>query len=169
MGGYVALAIARRAKDRVLGLALFDTQAGADDDAAREKRAALAAEVESGGTDVLAREMLPRLLSSSSPDECRKDVEQMIRRASPAGAAAALRGLARRPPAFDVLKSFERNVLVVVGENDAITPPARAEEMAAAARHAQLVLVPGAGHLAHIEAKERVNAALVRFLSSVAF
>src|SRR5262249_6923787 len=92
---------------------------------------------------------------------------------SAAGVAGALVGLRDRPDATAVLKQIQVPVLVVVGRDDALTPPARSEAMAKAVRQSQthdvvLEIIDGAGHLSNLENPEAFNAALRRFLNDLA-
>ena len=78
----------------------------------------------------------------------------------------ALHGLAARPDSRPTLAEIRVPTLVLVGEEDAITPPAEAEAMASEIHGSQLVVVPRAGHLASLEQPEAVNAAVSSFLVS---
>jgi pimeloyl-ACP methyl ester carboxylesterase len=164
MGGYVALALLRRDPGRVRALVLADSQVGADDEAARARREALAEQVLLRGPDVLVESQLPRLLSASAAEATRTRVAAMIGTTSPQGAAAALRGMALRPDARDILSRFGGPLLVVVGAEDSLTPPEKARAMAALVPTATLVEIAGAGHLSNLEAPERFNQALADFL-----
>jgi len=166
MGGYAALALLRRDPGRVRGLVLADTQVGADDEAARAARETLAREVLARGTEVLVERQLPRLLHPAAPEGLRAEVAALIRRTSPAAAAAALRGMALRQDSRDILSRFGGPVLLVVGAEDVLTPPAKAREMAGLVPQAKLVEVARAGHLANLEAPEAFNRALARFLEA---
>src|SRR5206468_2588016 len=66
MGGYVALALWRKHRDVVAGLVLANTRAGADDDAAKERRAGLATRVRAEGNGFLVENPPP--LFSAAPD-----------------------------------------------------------------------------------------------------
>jgi len=164
LGGYASLALLRHDPGRVRGLVLADTQMGADDDAGRAGREALALDVLAQGTQVLVERLLPRLLGPSAPASLRLSVAEWIRATQPAGAASALRGMALRPDSRDILARFSGPALVAVGIEDVLTPPAKAREMAAVAPQATLVEIPGAGHLANLEAPAAFNAALAQFL-----
>jgi pimeloyl-ACP methyl ester carboxylesterase len=164
MGGYASLAVLRRDPGRVRGLALIDTQVGADDETARAARETLAQDVLRLGTEVLVERQLPRLLGPSATEEVRARVAEMVRANSPAGVAAALRGMALRVDSRDILSRFSGPVLVVVGAEDALTPPEKARAMANLAPQATLVEIPNAGHLSNLEAPELFNGALERFL-----
>jgi pimeloyl-ACP methyl ester carboxylesterase len=90
-----------------------------------------------------------------------------MRANAPAGAAAALRGMALRTDSRDILSRFAGPVLVVVGKEDIVTPPEKARAMASLVPGATLVELDGAGHLANLEAPGPFNEALGRFLRSV--
>ena len=108
---------------------------------------------------------LPRLLAPGAPAAARARVEAMIRANLPAGAAAALRGMALRSDGTDILARFGGPLLVLVGAEDAVTPRARARTMADLVPGSELVEIPGAGHLANLEAPGPFNAALGRYLA----
>lgn len=163
MGGYVALAVARRHPARLAALALVDTRAEADAPEARPGRLKNADRALSEGTAFLADEMLPKLLAPatlSGRPELVAAARAMVERTSAAGAAAALRGMAERPDARPDLGRIAVPTTVVVGAEDSLTPPELARALATAIPDAELVVAPGAGHLTPIEAPDAVTAAL---------
>ena len=167
MGGYLAFELYRQLPGLFRGLALCDTKADADTEegkAAREKFAKTAIEK---GLGWVADEMTPKLLRPDPDPAVVKEVRSLITGGTPAGVAAAQRAMAGRPDSTATLAAVTCPVLVVVGELDGLTPPAEAEKMAATARHAKLVRIPGAGHIACIESPEPFNAALSAFLDAL--
>ncbi|MBI3182033.1 MAG: alpha/beta fold hydrolase [Myxococcales bacterium] len=166
MGGYAALALLRLAPRRVKGLVLADTQAGPDDEEGRRRRLEIASRVEASGMSPLL-ELVPKLLGPRVDPAVRAQVEAMIRGNQPAGAAAAQRGMAARPDSRELLSRFDGPVLIIVGELDPLTTPEKAREMAALARRARVVEIPGVGHLANYEAPEAFNRALEEFLAGI--
>jgi 3-oxoadipate enol-lactonase len=70
MGGYIALAFWRKYADRVRGLILVDTRAGADAPAARQARLDMAEQVKQQGSAPAANAMLSRLLAPSTHQSC---------------------------------------------------------------------------------------------------
>jgi pimeloyl-ACP methyl ester carboxylesterase len=170
MGGYVAFALARLGPERLAGLALIDTKAEADPGPARAHRERIAAAAEGeAGTRVLAP-MVGTLLGATSRAE-RADVVQQVadgvRRARPEGVAWSQRAMAARPDATADLAGLTVPVAVVVGAEDAITPPAQARELAAALPDAVLDVLPRAGHLSPLEAPDAVADALLALLLRV--
>ncbi len=170
MGGYAALALARRHPHRLSGLVLQDTRAGADSEEAKAGRRALASRVLETGPEAAAEAFLPKLVGETTRRERPGLVDDLRRRilATPAPAiASALFGLAARDDSGPTLAAVRVPTLVLVGEEDVITPPPEAEAMARAIRRAKLVKVPRAGHLANLECPEAVNAALAAFLGGL--
>jgi pimeloyl-ACP methyl ester carboxylesterase len=169
MGGYVAMAFVRRHPQRVEALLLADTKAGADGDAARANRERIAAAVEADETStVLVDEVLPTLLGRTSRDS-RPMVAGRVRglvQAAPAAAVAwAQRAMAGRPDAFADLRAFAGPSLVVVGEEDELSPPAEAQAMVDALADARLAVIPEAGHLTAVETPEAFTAEVAGFVS----
>ncbi len=168
MGGYVALAAWRRHPDRIRALVLCDTRAGADTDAAREKRRALAATARTEGAAAVAAAQLPWQLGKSTHTHAPHlvdEVEHMLRRASVEAITGALDAMMARPDSTDTLGTITVPTLVVVGDEDVVTPADEARAMAALIPSSRLVIVPEAGHLAPLEQPVVVNAALAEFLA----
>lgn len=165
MGGYVTAAVLRQAPERVGGLVLIDTKAGADTDEARAERLAVAERAESEGIEGwLADDMLPKLLSEQARaqrPELVATVRELIDGQRPSGVAWALRAMAARPDSTRTLRDVAVPALVVVGERDTLTPPAVAGDLADALPRARLVTVPRAGHLTPMEAPEEVSRAIL--------
>ena len=170
MGGYAAFSFARRHPGRLAGLYLQDTKAAPDTDEARAGRRALAARVLAEGAAAAADALLPKLVGETTRRD-RTDVVARVREgilaARPGAIAAALAGLGAREDSRPTLGGIRVPTLVLVGEEDAIAPPAEAEAMAAAIADARVVRVPGAGHLANLEAPDAVDAALAAFLDAI--
>ncbi|HEY8208447.1 MAG TPA: alpha/beta fold hydrolase [Myxococcaceae bacterium] len=167
MGGYAAMAMLREDAGRVAGLILIDTQAAADDEAGKARRADTAKAIAARGTQALVDAMLGKLVAGDCDPAVRARVEAMIRAQSPEGCIAAVRGMALRPESHDVLSRFAGPSLVAVGEQDAITPPAKAQELAKLLQGSKLVEIPRAGHLSNLEQPAAFNAAAEAFLSSL--
>ena len=172
MGGYVAMAFLRRHADRAIGLVLSDTRAGPDDEAGAANRERIAQLVlDDPSSPVLLDEVLPKLVGTTT-NESRPlifgRVRALVRAAPPAAVAWAQRAMAARPDSADILHNYDKPALVVVGEEDVLSPPAAAEEMAGLLPNATLVRVPQAGHLPAVETPDEFNAALIEFLGRFA-
>jgi pimeloyl-ACP methyl ester carboxylesterase len=170
MGGYAAFAFVRRHADRLKGLVLQDTKAGADNEEARKGRATLAEKVLREGAGAAADAFLPKLLGESSHKERPELVARIRERilaTSPRGIADALAGLAARADSSPTLREIRVPTLIVCGVEDVITPVAESEAMHKAVPGSRLELIPKAGHLSNLEAPAAYNAALKSFLEGL--
>jgi 3-oxoadipate enol-lactonase len=171
MGGYAALAFAEAFPGRLRGLVLADTRAGADAPEARERRLTIARDVLEKGSGFLPDALVPKLLGAGTQASNPGLVEQVRRwvaEAPPAGVAAAQRGMAERPDRSGVLPRIAVPTLVIVGEEDELTPPAESRSLAAAIPKADLTALPGAGHLSNLEQPEAFNRSVSGFLARIA-
>lgn len=167
MGGQIVMEFQRLFPGRVAGLVLADTFPGAETAQGRRARNAMAERLLAEGMDGYAGEVLDRMITPrnvTALPEVAAHVLRMMRGTSPEGAAAALRGRARRPDYGAVLAAIRVPTLIVVGRDDVYTPVAEAEAMHAAVRGSRLVVVEDAGHLPNLERPEEFNDALRRFL-----
>ncbi len=160
MGGYIAFAFQRRHPERLSGLVLVDTQATADTLEGREGRFAAIEKVRRQGVESIVDGLLPKLFAPMTllqkPIAVRS-LREMMARQPANGVIGALEAMAGRPDSTPGLEGITCKSLVVVGQEDALTPPAKAEAMASAIKAARLQIVPGAGHLVPIEAPEAFN------------
>jgi pimeloyl-ACP methyl ester carboxylesterase len=85
----------------------------------------------------------------------------------PRGIVRALQGVIDRKPIADELGKIAVPTLVMVGDEDVATVPAKAERIHAAIAGSRLVVIPGAGHTSSVEQPDVVNAALEGVLASV--
>jgi pimeloyl-ACP methyl ester carboxylesterase len=141
MGGYCALALARRASERVPGLVLVGSRAAADTE---ERRA-------------FRDDMIERLRSGGVPPELETDVDAE-------SLAVAQEAMRDRPDLTGVVASFGGPLLVCVGEYDDVVPLAEARELAGNALLGSLEVFDGAGHLLSLERPERFDHVLLEYL-----
>jgi len=168
MGGYVAFRLHAQAPERVAGLVLADTRAGADDDAGRAKREAQAERARREGLGWLADTMLPGLLGETTRRERPRVVEavsSLIDRADAEGVARALEAMRERPDSTPRLAEIRVPVLALVGEEDTLTPVVESRKIAEGVPDGRLVILPGVGHLANLEAPDAFNEELGGFLN----
>ncbi len=170
MGGYVALALARRHAQRLRALVLADTKADADDATAVANREKMIDFASKNPSLAIIERLLPSLLCPETLTK-RPEVVAAVRHIAsvqaPAGIVNAVRALRDRPDATPGLKEIAVPTLVIVGREDALTPLAVAEKLTAGIRGAKLVILERAGHLSNLEQPEGFNQALRMFLSAL--
>ena len=166
MGGYVALAFLAKHPDKVRGLILCNTRAGADDEKAREGRRASEKKVQDAGVPELANGMLPKMLTPKAPADLRSSVQAMMARQPAPGVIAALRGMAARPDRTPMLSSIRVPTLILTGREDTLIPPSESEAMARAIPGSRLLIIDGAAHLSNLEARVAFDAAVREFLTT---
>ena len=171
MGGYITFAFYRKNAGRVRGLILADTKAGPDTPEGKKGRDDNAALARAQGSVAVGDKMMPKLLTPTTATErpfIAGAVRSMMARQSVEGVVAALMAIRDRPDSTPTLAEIAVPTLVITGAEDTLIPPQEAEAMQDAIRGAQLVSIPGAGHLANFEAPDAFNHAVRDFLKSIA-
>jgi pimeloyl-ACP methyl ester carboxylesterase len=167
MGGYVAMSIVERHPQLVTGLGLLDTKATADDDAARAKRFEVAEQVLAEQRVDAVFGMRTALLGATNrvarPDLAKR-IEGWIADQGPQAVAWAQRAMAARPDRSEVLARYAGPAVVIVGEEDEVSPVSAAREMVDRLSDVELVVVPRSGHMTSNESPEPVASALMRLL-----
>lgn len=161
MGGYVLLAMHRLAPERLARMAFVTSRAGADDDAGKRNREAVALRVEREGPAFLAEAMAGKVLAPNPREDVLARVKEIICSQPADGVAAASRAMAGRPDAREQLGLIQVPSLVLAGREDRIVPVEEAEAMARALSQGRLVVLEGAGHLPMLEQPEATARALI--------
>ena len=168
MGGYVAFEIMRRAPGRVARLALFDTSARPDTPEQTRRRRGLLSLSESGMFRGVTPRLLPQLLAPAHlAGPLGAEVMAMAERVGRPAFHRQQRAIMHRPDSRPDLAAIAVPTLVGVGEEDALTPPHLAEEMAAGIPGARLARIPGAGHLPPMETPGAVSDLLREWLEAI--
>jgi len=169
IGGYVLFEFWRRHRDRVAALMLMDTRAPADTPEGRAGRLQAAADVLERGTEPFVESMLPKLLGETTrrtrPDLV-EGARRMMLKMSPEDVSLVQRGMAERPDSVLTLKTINVPTLVMVGDEDLLTPLADADLMRQHIAGSQLKVVPRGGHYAVWEQSGEVGKALRQFLDA---
>jgi len=169
MGARVALEIVRAAPQRVTRLALLDTGTHPVRAGEPEKRQELVDLARREGMAALAAVWLPPMVHPQTParrPELMAELTAMVCRATPEIFAGQVRALLNRPDAQAGLAAIACPTLVGVGRQDAWSPVAQHEPIAAAIPGAKLVVFEESGHMAPMEAPEAVTGALRAWLGA---
>ncbi len=167
MGGYIAFEILRQAPERVARLCLMDTSARADTPEKTVLREAALAEVEAGRYLQMSAESLPLSIAASRAGDTalRDAILDMARETGAALWTQQMRAIMGRPDSRPDLPGISARTLVIVGDEDQLTPPDHAREMAAAIPDARLEVIADCGHMSTMERPEVVNRLLADWLA----
>ena len=155
MGGYIVFEMLRRYRERIAGLILCDTKADADTPEGKRAREDNIKLVESRGAAALAERMVPMLLGRTTQQtqpQLVQEVREMVTAAAVPGLVGALAAMKDRPDSTELLATIDVPTLVVVGQEDEITPPSVARRLKDAIPSASLTAIAGAGHVVPLEA-----------------
>jgi len=162
MGGYVALAFAKKYPQRVSGLGLVSSQAAADSPEGKDRRYQTAADVAQKGVGIVADSMTPKL---SANERVQAFVRAVILRQTPSAVIGALQAMAEREDLMSNLSSVKFPVVLIHGNADALIPIERAKEIKAVLPSARLIEVLDAGHMPMMEFPDETAEGL-KFLAS---
>jgi pimeloyl-ACP methyl ester carboxylesterase len=154
MGGYAALALARRAPERVRALLLVGARPDEDSDERRAGRADTIELIQREGAEGLWEVMLPKLFADPSVGHKRllfRDKDGLI---------AAVEAIRDREDSTQLARDFPGPLQFVVGEHENFVTAGELAEF-------DVREVPDAGHLVNIERPDAFNDILREFLDRV--
>lgn len=169
MGGIVAMAVAGKAPERILRLALLDTNHLADADGREQIRNRQIDAVRNGEMrKVVVDEMKPVYLARKHRTD-KVLLDLLVDMAMDLGPEVFVRqsvALRDRGDQTDALKAYPGSTLVLCGEEDMLCPPERHREIAGLLRRAELKVIRDAGHISTLENPNVVNDALGHWLGT---
>ena len=172
IGGYIALALWRRHRERVRALMLFDTRARADTDDERLKRAGQIDFAREHGATGVADQLLPVLLGATTQERHPEIVEHaryIMHQGTIAGIIGAVEAMMHRPDSNALLPTINVPTLIVCGAEDAATPPDESRHMHDRIPGSVLEMIEGAGHLSSLERPAAVNHVMQEFLAGLIY
>ena len=167
MGGYIAFALFRLAPRYIRGLILADTRPQADSPEALEGRRQTLRRLRESGPAAVADALLPALVGATTKagrSEALSRVRELMMSSPPAATEGAIAAMMARPDSTPLLSGIHCPTLVVVGEEDTLTPPAVSVDLHARIAGAELAVISRAGHLSNLEQPALFNQALAAFL-----
>ena len=170
MGGYIALNAIENYAGRFNALILSDTNCIADTPEAKEKRMKAIESIKQNGVEKYADESIKNYFAPDSfinrPDEVAA-VREMIVRTSEKSLCNALLALSLRKETCNILQEIKVPVLILVGKEDKITPPAAAQLMHEKIKDSVLKIIDRAAHLSNVENPDEFNNQLKKFVATV--
>jgi 3-oxoadipate enol-lactonase len=169
-GGMISMRFSLKHPDRVRAMCLMDTSAEVEPLAGRVKNRLFISVHRRVGLpmSVFNKEVAPLMFGDETLRDRPELVEQTARNTlgfSREGIArASLAVVVHRKSILEELGKVRTPTLVICGEQDRATTPDKAQNIARAIPGAELVMIPGAGHMSALEAPERVNKVLLPFV-----
>jgi 3-oxoadipate enol-lactonase len=168
MGGYLAFELWRQAPDRIAALVLADTRATPDSPEQRVARDDSIRVLGEAGREAFWDDLAPKLFAEGTEPAVVERARTIAFEQPVTGLVATQETIRDRPDSRPTLSTIDAPVLVLVGEEDRLTPPADSEAMVAALPDARFSRIARAGHLAPLEQPEAVAAAVREFLQELA-
>lgn len=168
LGGYVTLALTKKHPEIVRGFGLFHSTAFADSDEKRMSRDKTIEFVKGKGVEVFARSFVPQLFYIKNRKNLRAQVEQVVNTAAKTPEASLIgytKAMRDRNDRTDVLKSFDRPILIIAGEKDTSVPVDSINEQELLPKKAIVHIFDNTGHMGMFEKKEQSLGAVQNFIA----
>jgi 3-oxoadipate enol-lactonase len=167
MGGYIAFAMFRHAPTYFRGMVLADTKSQGDSPEGVTGRKNMQQLARDKGQDAIADALLPKLVceatAKGNPGVV-ANLRKQITANSVESIVGALTAMMTRVDSTPMLPTLRIPVQIIVGAEDALTPPPLSEQMHKDISGSELVVIKGAGHMSNMEQPAAFNEALGRFL-----
>lgn len=170
LGGYIALNAISKFPNRIKALVLSDTQCIADTEETIGKRMKSIESIKNGGLEKYADESVRNLFAPGSfISRCREiaDIRQMILTTSGTSLCNTLLALAQRKETCSILSNIKIPVLIMVGNEDKITPPSAAQYLSENIKGSSVQTIENAGHMSNMENPDKFNEELLKFLATI--
>lgn len=168
IGGYIILRCLQKFPERISKVILANTRAENDDNAGLLNRAGLLAQLQEGKKDEVLNGLLAKLLCKHTIDtkpDLVKHVKEIMQQQTKDAMLSATVALAMRVNSLSYLKDINIPALIIVGEDDVLTPLAFSQTMHAQITGSHLHVIKNAGHLSNMEQPAEFNKAISRFLA----
>lgn len=162
MGCIVAAELAHVAPERVVGMALFDFNLAAPDEAQNTARRRWGTEVRAGRFDAVVDEILPAM--TTAPEIHGPLVADMARVVGPTGFLNQNDALLDRYDRRPIVSGFTKPLLIGCGRHDQLCRPQLHLDLAATVPGASVFIAENAGHLATLEQPAELTSAISSWL-----
>lgn len=170
MGGYIAFEIMRQAPERVLGLCILNSSARADTQEAQKNRQRMMVLANEGRLQLATEMNFPRSVHSTHRND-KELLATVLSMAQETGLASYIQqqeAIMHRVDSRPSLSAITCPTLVMVGDQDQLTPAALAQEIAQGIPGSKLRIIANCGHLSTLEQADPVNRALTQWLNTIA-
>ncbi len=169
MGGYIALNAIENYPHRFEALILCDTSCTADSPEAKEKRIKAIESIRENGIEKFADDSIKNFFAPESlirKKELIAEVRDIMINTTEESLIKTLLALSRRMETCSTLSKIKVPVLILVGEDDIITPPKVAQFMHENINGSVISIIENAGHLSNLENPNQFNEQLNKFFKN---
>lgn len=170
MGGYIALRAIERNPERFKAVILCDTRSEADNDEGKIKRAEAIKKVRANGVVAYSEEFVKNVFTENTLKNepgIVAELTKIIQTNTETGICGTLLALAARTETTNALEKINIPALIIVGEEDKLTPPAASEAMHKKIKGSKLVTIPAVAHMSNLENPGIFNEAIINFLEEL--
>lgn len=170
MGGYIALRAIERNPEKISAIILCDTRSDADTDEGKIKRADAIKKVKTIGVVAYSEEFVKIVFTENTlknKPETVEELKKIIQGNTEKGICGTLLALAARTDTTASLEKIKVPTLIIVGEEDKLTPPASSEAMKNKIKGSKLQIISGAAHMSNLENPELFNTTIINFLEEI--
>jgi len=173
MGGYISLRAIEREQDKFKAVIFCDTRSLADDNSGKIKRAEQIKQIKSGQRKAFDEGFLnntfsPKTLNGNEEKQNTVSfLKDIMNQQKDSAVTDALLTMAARTDTTEYLENITIPALVVVGEDDKLTPASPSRLMNAQIRNSELKIIPEAGHFPNLENTKLFNETIINFLNKL--
>lgn len=154
LGGYITLAYANRYESEVRGFGLFHSSAYADTPEKKENRTKLIDFIRQDGVRPFLHSFIPSLFYEKNREPLAHVIEELTGEALSASARTIqeyARAMRDREEHIDLLKRFQKPVMMIVGENDNAVPLEKSIEQSKMIQRPYILQLKETAHMGMFE------------------
>lgn len=172
LGGYIALALARKHPDIVLGFGLFHSTTFPDDEEKKKIRGKTVQFVESYGINSWAKGFVSNLFYAPNISHHQGSIKGLIKMASQTTLevfSAYSVFMKNRMDSTEFLKNYQKPIFLIAGENDIAVPLTQSQFISAQITNSDSLILPKTGHMGFIERPRQCFSFIQAFLKNSGF
>lgn len=172
MGGYISLRATERSQDTFKAAILCDTRSEADTNESKLGRAQQINQIKAGIIELFYDNFFNNALSKKTMDRNRdivRTIQNIAEKQEPTAVMETLMTLASRTDTTPFLDRIHIPVLILVGEEDKLTPPELSVSMNKKIKSSELITIPDSGHFSNLENPSAFNGAIRNFLKKLKY
>jgi len=166
VGGYILLRALVRDQERFSSVILADTKSENENNESLLGRSEMIINLKSGKKDEVLEGLLKKLISEEGykNEELKNFLRKIMSWMDVKGIISVLLAIATRTNTIFQLKNIRTPALIIAGKEDKLTPPIHSFYLKDNLQNAVMKIIPGVGHLSNMEAPDKFNNTVEKFL-----